>query len=311
MKTTIDIICVGEVLIDLIGHEIANLEHTKDFHRILGGSPTNVAINGARLGLKTALVATCGNDKLGDYIIEELQKNKVITTQVKKSYDNSTSAILVSRSLNTPDFIPYREADKEITEDQIPDELLQKTKIFHTSCFALSKEPARTAILNSAYKAKSMGLQLSIDLNYSEKIWPNRKEAIQVLSQYLATDPWVKVSEDDCFRLFEETKSEAFIFDYFHNLGVSTICLTKGKNGVNLSDRSDGVFQKEVLPVQKIKDATGAGDAFWTGFLFAKLNNKNSEQCLAIAQSIARVKLKNIGQLPEDIDLEMILKETL
>ena len=309
MKKTIDIICVGEVLIDFIGHEVnASVKKTKDYHRYLGGSPTNVAVNTARLGLKSVLVATCGDDGLGEYIIRKLKKYNVITTQIRKSKAEPTSVILVSKSTGTPDFIPYREADCQIIQSQIPDELLEKAKIFHTTCFALSKNPARTTILETAKKAKVLGLQTSIDINFSEIIWSNREEAHQVLKDYLSNDPLVKVSEDDCLRLFGETKSEAYIFDYFHGLGASTICLTKGKDGVELSDVTHGLFFQEAIPIQAIKDTTGAGDAFWTGFLYAKLNNKSIVESITIAQKLASIKLQNLGRLPDNIDLNGSLK---
>ncbi|SNR42134.1 carbohydrate kinase family protein [Flavobacterium sp. ov086] len=309
MKKTIDIICVGEVLIDFIGHETNTLiENTKDYHRYLGGSPTNVAVNAARLGLKSTLVATCGQDGLGEYIIQKLKKYNVNTFHVRKSQTKPTSVIFVSKSTGTPDFIPYRQSDYRINLNQIPDTLLEKAKIFHTTCFALSKNPARTTILEGAKKAKKLGLQTSIDINFSEIIWPDRKEAIQVLNEYLLNDPLVKVSEDDCYRLFGESKSEKFIFDYFHALGVSTICLTKGKDGVQLSDTNYGVFFQDAIPIKEIKDTTGAGDAFWTGFLYAKLNNKKIDECISIAQKLASIKLQNIGKLPDNIDLNSSLK---
>ena len=45
----IDILCVGEVLIDFIGHQKdVFINKTRDYHRYLGGSPTNVAMNSAR-----------------------------------------------------------------------------------------------------------------------------------------------------------------------------------------------------------------------------------------------------------------------
>ena len=303
MKTLIDIICVGEVIIDFIGHELSSIEKTINFQRFLGGSPTNVAVNATRLGLNVALVATGGNDGLGDFIIHNLESNKVNINYFRKSLSQPSSVIFVSKSKETPEFIPFRHADCEILDEQLPVELLANAKIFHTTCFALSKEPARATILNSAKKAKEFGLQLSIDINFSEKIWENRNEAFATLKEYLALDPLVKLSDDDCFRLFEETKSDAFIFDYFHNLGVSTVCLTKGKGGVKLSDKKQGLFFQEALQLEEIKDVTGAGDAFWAGFLFAILKNKNFEECITIAQKLASIKLQNIGSLPENRDI--------
>ncbi len=308
MEKTIDIICIGEVLVDFIGHEMnTSINRTKDFHRFLGGSPTNVAVNASRLGLKSLLVASCGQDGLGDYIVRKLKSNNVITTQIRKSDTAPTSVILVSKSTNTPDFIPYREADCEIFEEQLPDEIIAKAKIFHTTCFALSKNPARETILNRAKKAKELGVQLSIDINFSERIWPNREEAKQVIKEYLSNDPLVKLSEDDCYRLFAEVKSEEYIFEYFHALGASTICLTKGKNGVVVSDVNHGMFFQEAIQIDEIKDTTGAGDAFWTGFLFAQLSHKSLEESVTIAQKLASIKLQNVGRLPDDININELI----
>ena len=308
--SSIDIICIGEVLIDFIGHEInTSINRTKDYHRFLGGSPTNVAVNASRLGLKSVLVASCGQDGLGDYVVRKLKSNNVDTSSIRKSDTAPTSVIFVSKSTETPDFIPYRQADCEIFESQLSDEIISDAKIFHTTCFALSKNPARQTILNRARKAKELGLKLSIDINFSERIWPDREEAKQVLKEYLANDPLVKLSEDDCYRLFAEVKSEDYIFDYFHNLGASTICLTKGKNGVALSDVNEGLLFQKAMKIDDIKDTTGAGDAFWTGFLFAQIENKSLNECITIAQKLASIKLQNVGRLPDNINIKKIIQE--
>jgi len=307
---SIDIVCIGEVLIDFIGHEInTSINKTKDYHRFLGGSPTNVAVNASRLGLKSVLVASCGQDGLGDYVVRKLKSNNVVITQLRKIESAPTSVIFVSKSTETPDFIPYRQADCEIYENQLPDEIIADAKIFHTTCFALSKNPARETILSRAQKAKELGLQLSIDINFSERIWPNREEAKEVLREYLQNDPLVKLSEDDCYRLFAEVKSEEYIFNYFHNLGATTICLTKGKNGVVVSDLKQGLFFQKAIPIDEIKDTTGAGDAFWTGFLYAQIEQKNLNESISIAQKLAAIKLQNVGKLPDNVDMKKMIQE--
>lgn len=307
---SIDIICIGEVLIDFIGHELnTSINRTKDYHRFLGGSPTNVAVNTSRLGLNAVLVASCGQDGLGDYVVRKLKSNNVITSQIRKSEVAPTSIIFVSKSTETPDFIPYRQADCEIFENQLPDEIIANAKIFHTTCFALSKNPARQTILNRAKKAKELGLKLSIDINFSERIWPDREEAKEVLKEYLSNDPLVKLSEDDCYRLFAEVKSEDYIFDYFHNLGAKTICLTKGKNGVVVSDLEQGLLFQKAIQIDEVKDTTGAGDAFWTGFLYAQIEQKTLDQSITIAQKLAAIKLQNVGRLPDNINLKKIIQE--
>ena len=204
----IDILCVGEVLIDFIGHQTEVLiNNTRDYHRYLGGSPANVAMNSARLGLKPVMVATVGDDGFGEYIFERLNSVGVITSYVKKLENKPTSVIFVSRTESTPDFIPFREADYYITENQIPKELLLETNIFHTTCFALSKHPAQSAILEKAKEAFNLGCKLSIDVNYAKKLWSSQEEALEVIKAYCKFNPLVKISEDDMLRLFEHKRT--------------------------------------------------------------------------------------------------------
>ena len=129
------------------------------------------------------------------------------------------------------------------------------------------------------------------------------------MREYLQNDPLVKLSEDDCYRLFAEVKSEDYIFEYFHNLGATTICLTKGKNGVVVSDLKEGLLFQKAMHIDEIKDTTGAGDAFWTGFLYAQIEQKSLNESITIAQKLAAIKLQNVGRLPDNINIKKIIQE--
>ncbi|WP_369048012.1 carbohydrate kinase family protein [Tenacibaculum sp. UWU-22] len=300
----IDILCVGEVLVDFIGHQTNVLiNNTKDYHRYLGGSPANVAMNTSRLGLQSIMIATVGNDGFGDYIFKKFEEINISTKHLKKTNLKNTSVIFISKSKGTPDFIPYRGADSEILEHQIPKELLLKTKIFHTTCFALSKQPAQTTILKKANEAFNLGCQLSIDLNYAKKLWNSQQEALTVIKEYCKFNPLIKISEDDMYRLFEKKLPHKEIFDFFHNQGVEIVCLTLGSHGVKLSKKGDDIITLPAIKVEKVIDTTGAGDAFWSGFLYAYINKKPIKQCLEIALKLAALKLQNIGRLPSNINI--------
>lgn len=300
----IDILCVGEVLIDFIGHQKDVLiNNTRDYHRYLGGSPTNVAMNSARLGLKSRMVASVGDDGFGEYIFERLNQVGVITESISKINKKPTSVIFVSRTQSTPDFIPYREADYRISESQIPTELLTKTNIFHTTCFALSKDPAQSTILKKAEEAFRLGCQLSIDINYADELWEDKKEALRVIKAYCKFNPLIKISEDDMLRLFNRSLPHNEIFEFFHNEGVEIICLTLGSKGVKLSQKNNEVIILPAIKVENVMDATGAGDAFWSGFLFAYIKDKPIKECLEVALQLAALKLQNVGRLPDNIDI--------
>tara|TARA_R100001369_G_scaffold63290_1_gene90268 strand:+ start:16959 stop:17885 length:927 start_codon:yes stop_codon:yes gene_type:complete len=300
----IDVLCVGEVLVDFIGHQAGvDINNTRDYHRYLGGSPTNVAMNLARLGLKSVLVSTVGNDAFGEYIFKRLGEVGVDTKYISTIMDEPTSVIFVSRSETTPDFIPFRKADYRITENQISDDILAATTIFHTTCFALSKDPARTTILKKAKEAFDHGCKLSIDVNYAKKLWDSQAVALEVIKAYCAFNPLVKISEDDMERLFEQELSHDEIFNFFHSHGVDIVCLTLGSKGVKLSQKGKGIIQLPAIKVDNVMDATGAGDAFWSGFLFAYIKEKPIEKCLEVALQLAALKLQNVGRLPDNINI--------
>ena len=299
----IDILCVGEVLIDFIGHQSGVLiNETRDYHRYLGGSPANVAMNSARLGLNAVMVATVGDDGFGEYILERLGGIRVNTNQIKKIERIPTSVIFVSRTDSTPDFIPFRKADFNITEDQIPKELLSNTHIFHTTCFALSKNPAQSTILKKAEEAFNLGCKLSIDVNYARKLWDSQEEALNVVKAYCKLNPLVKISEDDMLRLFEKKLPHEDIFNFFHEQGVDTVCLTLGSKGVKLSQKGEKIIELPAIKINVV-DATGAGDAFWSGFLFAYIKEKPIQKCLEVALQLAALKLQNVGRLPDNINI--------
>ncbi|GGD19096.1 carbohydrate kinase family protein [Hyunsoonleella pacifica] len=300
----IDILCVGEVLVDFIGHQTGVLiNDTRDYHRYLGGSPANVAMNSARLGLKSVLVATVGNDGFGEYIFERLTGVGVNTSYIATINDKPTSVVFVSKTDSTPDFIPFRKADAYIAEHQISADLLLKTNIFHTTCFALSKNPAKVTILKKAEEAFNLGCKLSIDVNYAEKLWNSQEEAIEVIKSYCKFNPLVKISEDDMLRLFGQQLPHEDIFNFFHSEGVDTICLTLGSKGVKLSEKGKDIIQLPAIQIDVVQDATGAGDAFWSGFLFAYIKKRPIEKCLEVALQLAALKLQNVGRLPDNINI--------
>jgi fructokinase len=297
LEKKLDLLCIGELIIDFIGkNKNKSLSNTKNFTKLLGGSPVNVAINTSNLGLKSGIVASIGDDELGEFALKKIKKTSINLEGFSKKENYNTSIILVSKTDQTPQFIPYRNADYQIDANQISENLIISSKILHTTCFALSKNPAQETILNAAKIAFQNHVKLSIDLNYSCKIWGNQESYLPIIKEFLSYNPLVKISKDDCFRLFKKELSETEIFDFFHQSGVEMVCLTKGSEGVSLSYNYDIIHKKApYLPI--IIDATGAGDAFWSGFLIAYLQNKNWEYCIENGQKIASMKLRILGHL--------------
>lgn len=302
MNKTFALVSVGELLGDLIGTEFSNnLSDTSHFQRFQGGSPANLATNMSRLGQKTALVASVGKDNLGRYLKEKVAETGVEIAYISQS-DEPTSIVLVSRTKGTPDFIAYRTADRQILALHIPDELLKNTVFFHTTCFALSQDPAQSTIVDAAKRAKNAGCIVSLDANYAPQIWPDRKQAQEVIATFCSNDAFIKLSEDDAERIFDKTLSHTEILEILHGFGAQLVCLTLGAKGSIVSSNfGKDKVQLEGKPLE-VKDATGAGDAYWSGFLTAYIDGKNPAECAQAGAKMAALKISTLGPLPKVVD---------
>ncbi|QIP15505.1 sugar kinase [Spirosoma aureum] len=303
------LLAVGELLADFIGHHVSSsLLDSLDFRRYQGGSPANMAANMARLGNKTAMVACVGNDNIGRFLTREVAEAGVDVQFITRDPLEPTTIVLVSRTAGTPDFVAYRHADCQITPEQIPDSLLAQAQLFHTTCFALSRQPAQDAIVDAAKRAQAAGCQVTIDANYAPSIWPDREQAWRVLTDYCSAGALVKLSEDDAVRLYGETQPTERILSDFHKMGASTICFTMGPNGSLVS--YDNGSQQARVPGKKVDvvDVTGAGDAYWAGFLTAFIDGLDPEQCARSGAALAQMKLTRQGPLPGQIDRKLLYR---
>jgi fructokinase len=304
---TYALVSAGELLGDLIGTEFTqNLADTEYFRRFQGGSPANLAANLARLGYQTALVASVGQDNLGHYLVQKVAETGVETKYIGQNSNAPTSIVLVSRTKSTPDFIAYRQADCLIEPALIPDELLQNASFFHTTCFALSLNPARTTIIEAAKRAQAAGCVVSLDANYAPSIWPNRREAVQIIAAYCQHQAFVKLSEDDAERIFGTTLSNDTIIENFHQMGAQLVCLTLGAKGSIVSFEGGKQRVEVASKPLEVKDATGAGDAYWSGFLAAWLDAKTPTECAKAGAAMAALKISTVGPLPAQVSKNVL-----
>ena len=297
------LLSVGELLVDIIGTDIQeSILHTTTFERFQGGSPANMAANMARLGMSTALVSCVGNDNLGIFLKDEVAKTGIDISHIAIDEKQPTSVVIVSRTQGTPDFIAYRTADRMIQSHHIPDSLLIESSIFHTTCFALSQEPAQSAIVDAAKRANNLGCRVSLDANYAIQIWPDRKQAWETISAYCSHNGLVKLSEDDAERIYGYKVLEEQVIKDFHAMGADLVCFTKGADGSTISyEKGSKRIYLGVKPIEVI-DATGAGDAFWAGFLSAWTEGKTVEVCANAGGNLAALKLVTKGPLPAVVD---------
>lgn len=308
---SIQLLSIGELLIDLISTEVSeSLAAARTFDRHQGGSAANLAVNIARLGGSAALMANVGDDAFGAFLKQSLADAGVSTDYITLDAGATTSVVFVARTRGTPDFLPLRDADLRLgAADTTADEsplagAVQRAQAVHTTTWPLCRNPARAVAHEALHRAMATGRLTSLDPNYSPRLWPDRREALDVLRSVLRDVAIVKPSRDDAARLFGEELPSEEIVRRFHDMGAATVLLTMGSEGVLLSE--SGTLHHIPGRDIEVADATGAGDAFWAGFLLAKLDGLTSLHATYVAREIAEHKLRTVGALPGDLDRTMI-----
>lgn len=297
----IDVLAIGETLVDFISEEqVESLQDAYTFRKYLGGSPANIATNVSRLGKRAAVLSKTGSKSFGQFVKTELERHGVITDTLLMDQKAHTSFVFVARTRETPDFEVARSADYRLAPEEIDPSVIARSQIIHASTFALSREPARSAVIKAFRLAHDSQKITSLDPNYSPLVWPDREEAIDVLRELYPITTLTKPSLDDASRLFGPGLEPDEYIDKFHDLGPPSVVFTMGANGILLSTGGRRVY----IPARQVNvaDVTGAGDAFWAGFLVGFLDGLSFEKCARFAREIAAIKLAQVGPLPPGID---------
>jgi 5-dehydro-2-deoxygluconokinase len=90
---SLDLITIGRASVDLYGQQVGGrLEDMGSFAKYVGGSPTNIAVGTARLGLKSALITRVGDEHMGRFIREQLAAEGVETAGIVTDPERLASA---------------------------------------------------------------------------------------------------------------------------------------------------------------------------------------------------------------------------
>ena len=96
VQKILDVITIGRSSVDLYGQQIGcRLEDISTFAKSVGGCPSNIAIGAARLGLKSGLVTRVGDEQMGRYILEQMEREGVNTTGIVTDSERLTRVSVI------------------------------------------------------------------------------------------------------------------------------------------------------------------------------------------------------------------------
>ena len=292
------VICPGEALIDFVSMDIGKtLKATDGFIKKAGGAPANVAAAISKLGAEAYFCGTVGDDAFGGFLEDTLNNNNINTELLFKIKNNTTFAFVSLMENGERDFELARDADECLTFDMISDRLEEFDLYHFGSATAFMGGNLKDTYFKLKEYAKSNNKIISFDANYRESLFGNNKEEfIKCCKEFIVDSNIVKLSEEEA-KLISGIEDIKEASQYIVNLGCENLMVTLGKEGTLLSNREKQILikTKEV----KMKDATGAGDAF-IGAVIAQILNepgKSMEKIVEMANLVGGITTTKLGAL--------------
>jgi fructokinase len=273
-----DIVCLGELLIDMFPAEVGRiLVEVSAFRPKPGGAPANVAVAAVRLGMHSAFIGKVGDDAFGHHLASILRQEGVDVRGMRYDQEARTGmAFIAMPDVNSYEILFYRNpgADMRLRADELDRELLQQTRVLHFGSLSLIQEPSRSATLEAVKIARQGGALISFDVNYRPDLW-GRAEARE---RVMATLPYVdllKVNEVEIALLGGRGVARSGDRPQQVDLDVATQALLEyGPSLCVVTLGPEGSFFRvaeggEHVPAFQVQtvDATGCGDAFIAGLL--------------------------------------------
>ena len=266
-----DIVSLGELLIDFTesGRSPAGM---RLFEQNAGGAVTNLLCAAAQCGAKTGYIGKVGADMHGAFLKQSLVNAGVDVRGLIVADDVFTTLAFVALQPNGErefSFARKPGADTQLRSDEVNAEMLEHTRIFHTGSLSLTQEPARSATYEAIDRAKAAGAIISYDPYYRASLWTSKDEAIRYMRSLISTADIMKISDEELPLLTGETDPEQAT-DVLLDQGVKLVAVTLGAKGAFIRLRNESRlvpgFRSNAI------DTTGAGDAFFGGFLYRYLS---------------------------------------
>lgn len=260
---TIDVTALGELLIDFTQNGISEQGNSL-FETNPGGAPCNVLSMLSKLGHKTAFIGKVGNDSFGKQLKNVLEEVGIDVTYLTMDDEVHTTLALVHTFADGDrDFSFYRNpgADMMLTEEEIPEDLIRNTKIFHFGTLSMTHEGVRKATKKALEIAKKAGAVISFDPNLRPPLWDSLETAKEQVLYGLQFCNVLKISDNEIQWLTgkeDYTDGVNWILERFQ---IPLILVSMGKEGSRAYYKGKMVEAAPFLQKNTI-ETTGAGDTF-------------------------------------------------
>ncbi len=261
-----------------------------------GGGPVATAIvTLARLGAKTAMIDSVGNDLFGEQTVSEFKKEKVDTRFIKINHAfTSSSAIVVVRKNDGARTIIYSPGNSpDVSTQEISHELISQAEFIHINGRHFD------ACLKACEIAKIFGVKVSFD-GGSHRFSEELRKIIPL------TDICVVAKE--FASSYTGEKEIASAAKQLLNSGPEIVIITDGLNGSFLFTKEIDGYHQKAYTLKNTVDTTGCGDSYHGAFLFGLIKGYNVYESMKIASAVSAINSTQLGGRTALPDFETVKK---
>ena len=306
---TPEVLTVGRVSVDLYPeHSGVSLADVRTFRKMLGGSPTNVAVAAARLGRRAAVVTKVGDDPFGTYVRQALRELGVDASLVGTHPTLRTP--LAFCELFPPDRFPllfYRELKAPDLELDELGHVASEAALLWTTGTGLSQEPSRSVTLVALRRRARRPIAVH-DLDYRGVFWSSPEEAGRWNREALVNATVVVGNDEEVAVALGEELAAEEAARALVELGPELAVVKRGGEGALAATR-EGVVA--VPPVEvEVVNGLGAGDAFGGALCHGLLSEWELERTLRFANAAGALVASRLGcadDMPTAAEVEELL----
>ena len=318
MTDTLDVITMGRCSVDLYGQQIgARLEDVASFAKSAGGSPTNIAIGTARLGLKSGLITRVGDEPMGRFILEQLAREGVATKGVATDPQRLTALVLLGiENDKTFPLIFYRDncADSALNADDVDEAFVLSAKSLLVTGTHFAKANTDAAQRKAMAIAKNHGRKIIIDIDYRPNLWGLaghgageeryiKSDKVTAHLQTILADCDLIIGTEEEVHIAGGSEDTLEALRIIRSFSKGVIVLKRGPMGCvvypsAIPSSLEGGIIGTGFPIE-VYNVLGAGDAFMSGFLRGWLMDEPLETCATWANACGAFAVSRLLCSPE------------
>lgn len=313
----LDVITIGRSSVDLYGAQVGGrLEDMRSFAKYVGGSPTNMAVGTARLGLRSGLITRVGDEHMGRFVREQLAAEGVDVRGVATDPGRLTALVLLGiRDREQFPLIFYREncADMALSEDDIDPAFIAEARAVVATGTHLSHPRTEAAVLKALRLARENGARTALDIDYRPNLWglsghgdgenrfiPSRAVTAKLQSTLHLFDLIVGTEEE--FHIAGGATDTIAALRAVRAVSNAVLVCKRGPMGAaaftgDIPDTLDEGLSGPGFPIE-VFNVLGAGDGFMSGLLKGWLDDEDWPTALKYANACGALAVSRHGCAP-------------